>query len=827
MRNRLTIIVTLVLGINIHSLATPVPACSATALLQRIKKLNVLSRVLYIAAHPDDENNCLNAYFSNELLTDVAYLSITRGDGGQNLIGSEQQDGLSILRTQESLASHAIDGAKVFFTSARDFGFSKTAKETLQIWDKEKILSDMVWIIRQYRPDVIITRFHSKAPEAHGHHVASAILAEEAFEAAADPQRFKDQLKSTTVWQAKRLLWNVYDQFTPKGSGGVITNDGYIVVDAGKYNPLLGVSYGELAAQSRMLHRSQGMGTAIHRGNYAEYFKHVKGEKSNSKLFEGITTSWSRVNAGHISSQIKEILQKFDVTDPAAVTKDLVSLMKTLDAEPKSFWVQQKKQELQQIIRDVLGLHYQVNAASALLTPGEATDLNIEVINRSNIPVTWQHIQLGFANKDSTLNFSLSNCSTRELFVNAVIDKNIVYSQPYWLQGNATTGHFDIEGQSALNDAENKSAAQCVFSFQVFGYSLSFSTALQYRYVSPEVGEQQKNVAIAPPVLIDITDPVISFTAGQSKKISVQAKAVRENVSGFIRLQVPQGWQVSPKEQPFHIEKKEATQYKEFTLVAPSHQQIAAISARAICDNKEYYQGYRCISYQHIDDQYYFPPAKAKVTSMELEKKVSKIAYLKGASDYIDRCLAEAGFEVSIIRLDEIKADFLEQFDALVIGIRAYNSIPMLDNYKDVLLNYAQAGGNVVALYNTSFDLASKEVGLFPIQLSTNRITDEHSPVRFLQPDHPVLNQPNKITNKDFEGWIQERGSFFPTTWDAHYQAILSLQDSGEKPLDGSLLIASHGKGYFTYTSLSFFRQIPAGVPGAYRLLSNILSLGK
>lgn len=805
--------------------ADPLPANASTLILQKLKRLNVLSRVLYIAAHPDDENNCLNAYLTNELMTDVAYLSITRGDGGQNLIGPEQQDGLAVLRTEESEASHRIDGARTFYTRAKDFGFSKTVQEALKIWGKESVLYDIVWIIRQYRPDIIITRFNESAPENHGQHIAAAILAREAFTAAADPHRFPDQLKYTTVWQAKRLLWNVYEQFSVKGAEGEINSDNYIAVNVGKYNPLLGTSYGEIAVQSRMLHRSQGMGIGIETkpGQQMEYFKHIAGSEATVNLFEGIDQSWSRIELNNISTLINQAINKFDFYNPPVILPELIAILKLIDKEEDHAWVLQKREELLHIVHSILGLSMEVTANAAFFNPGEKTVIQTKILNRSDVPIELTNIYYGFAGKDTSLSVVLKDCNGYQFATNITLSNDLAYTQPGWLTDTWFNDSTYLVASLALPKSQRKNNAS--FSFKIYDYIVTFTTLFQYRQVSPETGGQLKNVIIAPKVLVDIAEPVYCFASSGAKKIKVSVKATENHVTGLVKLNIPDGWSVKPAAQKFSIEKKSGEQFVFFSLTPPHKQCVGEILAEATVNDDIYNQGYRCISYPHINDQYYFPTTKSKISKIDLKTSVHKIAYLKGAADLIEVSIREAGLDVTTISERDINSQTLKKFDALVIGIRAYNILPGLDSYKKVLTDYINEGGNIVALYNTCYDLATKDIGLFPFELSSDRITDEQAEAVFLNPSHRVLNYPNKITQDDFNGWVIERGSYFPKNWSKQYEAVLSFNDPGENPLNGSLLVAKYGKGYFTYTSLSFFRQLPAGIPGAYRLFSNILSL--
>lgn len=806
--------------------ADPLPACSSPLILQRIKKLNVLTRVLYIAAHPDDENNTLNAYFTNEQLFDVAYLSLTRGDGGQNLIGVEQQEALSVLRTEESRAAHKIDGARIFFTCARDFGFSKTAAETLRIWDKDKVLADMVWIIRQYRPDIIITRFSSSVPEAHGHHIASAILAHEAYIAAGDASRFPGQLKYTTTWRAKRLLWNAYGYFTSKGPAGTVSDKNLLAVHTGLYNPLLGETYTEIAGRSREMHRSQGMTAEADQENTIEYFRHIDGDSTSLSLSDGIEPGWNRCGEGHLSTAINKIIQSFDINKPAASLKDLVYLLRAFDRCSPSLWVTQKRQETIAIIRDILGLQLEATAAAPVYCPGEQTTVSTKVINRSDVPVELTQIRFVFAAKDTSLVAALRQGESLHFDIPLQFSSTLSSSQPYWLKTASSTGHFNFDKQDELL-GEEKSDCEVAYTFRLWDYPFILSQSLSFRDSSHLAVKQHNDVAIVPDVWIDLSDPVYCFTSPAVRQIAVKVKAGRNNVEGKVQLQIPQGWKISPRQVSFHIDKKLGEQQVYFSLTPPANQQSAELKAEAIVDSRHFNKGYCFVQYPHINNRYFYPAAKSKLIRVEFRNLARKIAYLKGSGDIIDQALASTGLDVQVITTEDLTAKDLKQYDAVVLGIRAYNVWPALVKYKDALTRYVMAGGNVVALYNTCFNLATEEVGLLPLRLSAERITDETAVALFLNSSHRVLHTPNTITEKDFDGWVQDRGAYFPDWWDEHFTPVLSFTDPGEKPLNGGLLIARLGKGYFTYTSLSFFRQLPAGVPGAYRLFSNILSMTK
>lgn len=494
-----------------------------------------------------------------------------------------------------------------------------------------------------------------------------------------------------------------------------------------------------------------------------------------------------------------------------------------IDKQNNNIWTVQKREEILNIIYSILGLSIEVTANAAFFNPGEKTLIQTKVLNRSEVPIELKNIYFGFAGKDTSLHIILKDCERLQFATNITLANNLAYTQPDWLKNFSLNDSIYLINAFATT-ARHKEV-NVSFSFTLLDHDITFDTPLQYRHVSPQTGEHFSDVTIAPKVLVNIAEPVYCFGSSETKKIKVSVKATNDHVSGLVKIITPDGWKIIPAAHAFTIEKKSGEQIVYFSLTPPGKQDVGEIQAEATVNDTIFNQGYRCVSYPHINDQYYFPEAKSKISRIDLKTAVHKIAYLKGAADLIDESIKEAGFDVINISEKDINRQTLKKFDALIIGIRAYNILPNLDSYKKVLKDYVNEGGNVVALYNTCYDLPTTDVGLFPLELSADRITDEQATAVFINPLHPVLNYPNKITEDDFTGWVIERGSYFPNSWSNQYESLLSFNDPGENALNGSLLVAKYGKGYFTYTSLSFFRQLPAGVPGAYRLFSNILSL--
>ncbi|MER2996313.1 PIG-L family deacetylase [Pontibacter populi] len=801
---------------------------SSADILHQLKKLNVLGTVLYVAAHPDDENTRLITHLANEKLYNTGYLSVTRGDGGQNLIGPEISKDLGIIRTQELLQARRTDGGVQFFTRANDFGYSKNADETFNIWNKEQVLSDMVWVIRKFRPDVMITRFPPDERAGHGQHTASAVLAAEAFIAAGDPKRFPEQLKYVEVWQPKRLLWNTgvwsfgsqaeFDKYVDK----------LLKVDVGGYNPLLGQSYGEIAAASRSMHKSQGFGASASRGTSIEYLQHTLGDKAEKELLEGINTTWARVKGGDkVEKLIQKAIDTYKPTEPATIVPTLLAARKELQKLPDSHWKQVKTDAINEVIQDALGLYLEVAASDFSAAPGQPVAFNIEAINRSAMPVTIKSINYSFAKQDTTLQKALSPNEPVKYSTTIKLPADMAYSQPYWLRKAGSLGMFAVEGFENIGKPENDPAAEVTFNLTIAGEPLQVKVPVVYKRTDPVEGEVYRPFIVTPPVFVNVAEGVYMFADQQPKQVNVRVKAGKANVAGNVSLNLPKGWKAEPSTIAFNLQAKGAEQNVSFIVTPPKGQHEAELKAVATIDGQNYRQSLNEINYSHIPAQTTFPEATAKIVKLDLKKNGEKIGYVMGAGDDIPTSLRQIGYDVTILRDSDMRLNYLQQFDAIILGVRAYNTIDRLKFHQPTLLEYVKNGGNLIVQYNTNHALVMPNVGPYPLKLSRDRVTVEEAEVRFLKPNHPVLNTPNKITKKDFEGWVQERGLYFPNEWSNEYEAILSSNDPGEPARDGGLLVAKYGKGNYIYTGYSWFRELPAGVPGAYRLFVNLISLGK
>ncbi|AHJ96557.1 PIG-L family deacetylase [Hymenobacter swuensis] len=824
---------------------------SSSEILLGLKKLNVLGSALYVAAHPDDENTRLIAYLANGRLVETGYLSCTRGDGGQNLIGPELREGLGVIRTQELLAARRIDGGRQFFTRANDFGFSKTPEETFTIWDKEQVLADMVWVIRQRRPDVMITRFPPDARAGHGHHTASAMLAIEAFSAAADPKRFPEQLQYVQPWQARRLLWNTGSFFVKAGED----MSQYLKLDAGGYNPLLGQSYGEIAARSRSQHRSQGFGSSAQRGEALEYFQPLKGDKATTDLFEGVDMTWNRVPGGAaVGKLVDEVIRKYDPANPSASVAGLLKVrtaLQKLKEESSNYWFSEKQTSLDQLIQASLGLHLAATVSEPNVALGQTIKINREALNTSDIHITWHR----------DVYKSDGQAATGELPKGKVVSDPVDFevplatsiSQPFWLTSPGTIGMYriDLTGiktvqgfgfgkhqwtiQELIGKPDNPASIsvwnECLILAPGMKESqtLRFEVPVQYKSTDPVEGEKYRPLTVVPPVMVNVGGHAYVFADNQPKTIPVTLRAGKAGVKGTLALNLPKGWTAEPASIPFELGAKDAEQTVQFRVQpdAGAAEGKSELRAVATVDGQAYSRGYQTIAYTHIPTQTLFPEAVAPLVKLDLRRKGQEIGYLMGAGDEVPDALRQIGYTVTLLKPEDLTEPNLRRFDAVVLGVRAYNTLDRLKTLQPTLLKYVEQGGNLVVQYVVNRGTVLPQIGPYPLTLSTDRVTVENAPVTFLNPTQPLLNTPNKITSKDFEGWVQEQGLYYPSQWDPKYQTVLSSNDPGEKAKESAILVADYGKGHYIYTGLSLFRELPAGVPGAYRILTNMVSLGK
>ncbi len=803
---------------------------NSSEIYAKLEKLNFLGSALYIAAHPDDENTRLISYLSNDVKARTAYLSLTRGDGGQNLIGTEIQELLGVLRTQELLMARSIDGGEQFFSRAIDFGYSKNPKETLEIWNREEVLGDVVRIIRKFKPDIVVNRFsHDTSRRTHGHHTSSAILSFEAFDLVNDPNQYPDQLNDVSTWQPSRLFFNTSWWFYGSRENFANADKSRMMsVDIGAYYPMIGKSNTEIAAEARSMHRCQGFGSSGSRGAYTEYLELLKGEMPEGKtdLFEGINTTWSRVEGGDkIQGLLDNILMKFDFRDPSKSVPNLIGLYKNIEKINDEHWKEIKLAELRDIISACAGLYLEASADSHRVTHGDSLEITIEAINRSDVPMTFSSYSLGQLTNLTMVGDTLNNNEPIELYRNIKVGGRIANSGHYWLKEQGDMGMFKAD-KDMIGLPETPRSYKVNFEIEMMGASIEFERDLVYRFTDPSFGERYRPFEVIDPVFVSIEEDVIIFPSEEGKDIEVMVTAATKNVSGDLSIDAPNGWSIEPASIPFDIENKNGIFKTSFKVTPPNNQSTGYLYPKAKFNGKTYGNEMVEIEYEHIPFQTVAKQEKAKIARIEIEKAGSNIAYLMGAGDKVPECLRYIGYNVEEIEVQNAQPEVLKKYDALVLGVRALNTLEDIGVYRDNIMSYVESGGNVVVQYNTTRRLKDQNFAPYEISLSRFRVSQEEAEIRILDADHPILNSPNKITEADFENWIQERGLYFPETWDEKYAAILSSNDPNEDPGDGGLLVADYGEGHFIYTSYSWFRQLPAGVPGAYRLFTNLVSYG-
>ncbi|MFD1162535.1 PIG-L family deacetylase [Hwangdonia seohaensis] len=804
---------------------------SSSEIYQSIQKLNFLGTVLYVAAHPDDENTRLISYMSNHVKARTGYLSLTRGDGGQNLIGPEIRELLGVIRTQELLAARRIDGGEQFFTRANDFGYSKDPEETLTIWDKNEVLSDVVLAIRQFKPDIIINRFDHRTPgTTHGHHTSSALLSMEAFDLANDKSAFSDLLKDASVWQPKRLFYNTsWWRYGSREAFDKIDKSNMISVDVGTYYPLKGLSNNEVAALASSQHLCQGFGRLSQRGSQEEYIELLKGDPltDDDNIFAGIDTSWNRVKGGKaIGDILYEVEKNFNFNNPSQHIPQLLEAFKMLQNIEDTHWKTQKSKELKAIIEMCAGLYLEVSADTNWATPNEKINLNIEVLNRSNLPISL--VSLNNSN-DLIISKNIALKSNVKYNFKEVIkiDKDESPTTPYWLSEKGTLGMYKVNDSKLIGLPETPRFYNIDFNLLINKVPLTITKPIVHRYSKPEKGELYKPFEVIPEASAKITEKVIILDNDKQRDIAVVVKAGRDNLVGSVEVCHPNDWSVYPKNQKVNIKHKGEEQTLVFTVIPPKNESEGYMSPIVTINDNLYTKELIEIDYDHIPFQTVLLPSESKIVRLDIKKKGENIGYIQGAGDVVPESLQQIGYNVLTIKPEDINAEMLSRFDAIVVGIRAYNVLDDIQFKQQQLFDFVKNGGNMIVQYNTSRGIKVDHLAPYDLKLSRDRVTNENAEVRFLKPEHPILNYPNKITQKDFEGWTQERGLYFPDEWANEFTPILSMNDKNESPKDGSLLVAKYGKGHYIYTGLSFFREFPEGVSGAYRLFANMLSIGK
>lgn len=812
--------------------AQQVRPLKSSEIYRDLKTLKHLPKVLYLAAHPDDENTGLLSWLINDQNVETGYLSLTRGDGGQNLLGTEQGAALGLIRTHELLEARKLDGAQQFFTRAIDFGFSKNTTDTFKQWNADSITADVVWVIRQFRPDVIICRFPPTAAAGHGQHAASAVVAEKSFKLAGDKNAFPDQLKYVNVWQPKRVLWNTF-RF-----GGVNTTaENQLKVTVGQYDAQLGMGYGELAGLSRSLHKSQGAGTQSVAGIRTEYFSHVVGEPAKTTLFDGVTKTWTSQGNADIDQALDQIITAFNFNTPEQSLPALLALRKKIMMLKDSDLKKDKIKSLDHIILSCAGFMGEVVTNQAEAVAGDHYNFRLNLISRSADPVVLENVK--WLNQSESFNRPLSKDSLITIQHDIQIPTDAALTEPYWLAkppANAAT--FSVPDETLIGLPEAESSLNVLVGLKIGPEKFQVKLPLSFKKLDPVRGDVVEALRIVPAVELKFTQPLYLVKENEDLHLSLHLKVNSDKQLGKGNLNLM-----------YNGEKLGGTDVnsfngKDFTVdyVIPKSRLASINSSRLqldasfVADGVTYNKKQVLIQYPHLPSLQYFAPATVTVMKGDIQAKIKKVGYIEGAGDFIPEFLRIAGVQVEVLKDGDFYGNTdasgssqnkLSQYDAIVLGVRANNTEKKLGRWMPFLYSYVKEGGNLVMQYNTNQDTTVDQLGMYNFSISNKRVTEENATVTFLNPNHKLLNFPNKITADDFKGWVQERGAYFPAQWDAAYEPLFEMHDTDEEPLKGSTLYAQYGKGNFIYTPLAFFRQLPAGNVGAARLFFNFLSAQK
>lgn len=736
---------------------TSVPANSSSNLQVKLERLATSGNVLMIAAHPDDEHTALLAYLALGRRLRTGYLSLTRGEGGQNVIGPEKGHLLGVIREQELLAARRLDGAEQFFTSAVDFGYSKTAEETLHKWDRDRILGEIVAIIREFQPDTVILRWSGTPADGHGQHQAAGILGLEAVQAAADPARYSSQ--KAKAWTTKRVF-----QFR--------RNKGAIAIDTGAYDPLLGMSYAQLAGVSTSQHRSQAMGAPQVLGPLKVYLDPAPGfPEAPADPFGGVDAS----------PLLRRAALEFQPKSPQESIPLLLQARREISAV-------HKRNELDELILACAGVAASVTAPQPHAPPGTEIPVRINIINRSPSAIRFESVEIPGAGP----------VAASSLDYNVPLEREVRWRV-----------------QSPVPTA--------LFHFRIGDESVEAVRPLIYRFVDKVLGERTQPFVPTPPVSVSFRDASTLFPNADSRRVPVRVKSYAGSVDGTVALALPPKWLVEPTSQKFHLIGTESEITLQFRVTPPEDSTTADAKAVATVAGSAVDSSVVVIRYPHIPTQTVMVPAASKLIRTGLRVLARTVGYIEGAGDEVPDAIRQLGCDVTLLTADDLANGDLDHYDAIVTGVRAFNLREDLRANAPRLQEYVRRGGSLIVQYNTA-SATLTDLGPFPIKLESGRVSVEEAPVRILNPRSAVLRFPNVITAADFDGWVQERGLYFPAQWDARYEAPVASNDPGENPLPGGILFAKYGEGAYIYTSYSWFRQLPAGVAGAYRIFANLLS---
>jgi len=796
---------------------------------QSLDRLAVTGSVLMIAAHPDDENTGLISYLARGRKVRTAYLSLTRGEGGQNVIGPEQGADLGILRTEELLQSRRVDGGQQFFSRAIDFGYSKSSKEALDKWGHDAVLGDIVWVIRSFRPDVVILQFTGTSRDGHGQHQASAILGREAYDAAGDPKKFSQQLKYVQPWHPTRLMVNRRG-FTPEMQKEIEALSERVDLEIGGYDPLLGYSYGELAGISRSLNSSQSDGTPRMRGDLKTTLVTLSGPPAKKDLFDGVDLTWSRYPGGEtVGKMLAEAARTWKADDPTPCIDWLVKA-RAAAAKLDSPEVTERIRQIDETIAKCAGLWLDFSTDREQILAGNEFKLKVTAIQRTAMPVVIDSLRVnGEELGGAKTPIALKPNEVKVIDTPHTMTAAGATTQPYWLREPAAGDLYQVADARLIGLPENPPLLTLQADVQIGQAHVKLERPVLYRYMDRMHGESIKPVVVMPPASLRFLQPAQVFPALASKKIEVEVNSHAAVKEGRVSLTAPAGWKIKPASESVAFGGAGEQKILTFDVTPVQGAAVGYLKASFETAGRQIAVDVRHIDYPHIPLQTLFPPSETKLVRADTVVLARRVGYVMGAGDDVPAALLQLGCDVVLLNPSDLAQGDLSQFDAIVTGIRAYTERPDLVANQPRLMEYVSHGGTLVVQYNRIERDRSellKHMGPYPFEVGSQRVTVEEAPVVF-DTNNPLLTSPNRITERDFDGWVQERGLYFASKWDAHYETPFEMHDPGDPPLKGSTLVARYGKGVYIFTAFSFFRELPAGVPGAYRLFANFLSASK
>ncbi len=792
----------LAIGASLH--AQQLQPDMSSVLYGKLHRLQSLTSVLYVAAHPDDENTRLLSWLARGKHVRTGYLSLTRGDGGQNIIGGELGSALGLIRTHELLAARRLDGAEQYFTRALDFGFSKTARETFTHWDSAQLVRDIIHVMKRFRPDVMICRFPASRMAGHGQHEASAILAKAAV----------DQCDASE--RPHRLLFNAY-RF---GDRSTIT-EGQFALQVGQYDPLIGMGYGELAGRSRSLHKSQGAGTPSTPGTQPEYFETLYGEPPTTSLFDGIDTTWNRINRPDIGTAIQAVIDAFWTKPPADHVPALNRIRSMIATVDDPFWRGLKLKEIESVMASAMGLTIDASVPNAMALPGDSVSVSLRLVVRApNVRLTKVHLP-GMSNTE-VVALGTDQLVTRTYPIQ--IPEATAITNPYWLQKDPDGGLFTLETEEFLGEPTTPPELQCTVHLDVDGQPLTVRVPLSYKRLDPLKGDVIEELRVIPDVSIEPTSTLVLLRNGQGT-FGVRLRAFREMRNATLSVRGSSG---KPLTMVTFSMAANTDTLLSVPIQADLSDNIDVADIDVTHDGETFRHAVRVMQYDHLPTLQYLEPARLRIVGEPIGVTAKRIAFVEGAGETTPEILRTMGVRVDVVGTDVLlnTQQLLDTYDAVLVGIRALNTRTDMTYVMPALMNYVQQGGTLVMQYNTSGNLQTTDIGPFPMKVTRNRVTEEDAEVEMMNPDHILMTSPNRLRADDFTGWVQERGLYFTGDQDGRYQQLLSMHDSDEAPQLGSLVYASYGKGHYVYCALSLFRNVPAGVPGALKLLANMISAG-